>query len=380
MLTKVFDSSCGTHPIKGIRYRCTTCNDFDMCEICEGQGYHTPTHLLYKIRIPRSHLGSQAQPVLYPGRYSRYSRPMTTSIVEGLVKFTGFTEAEIEGFWEQFRCLASVDWPEDPFKYGLAIDRRAFEQLLYPSNSARPSSPNLVYDRIFSFYDSNDDDLIGFYEFIEGLSNLRKKGPKEKWKRIFRCFDIDRDGYVNRRDFLRMFRAHYAITREMTAEIVANMEEDSSDDELREMVTSGQPISASFTSQSPVGQPSRTGLGKTTDAFGDNVTVDRSGVLSDDEETVDLDRIVAQRAEHRQFGSIDQDPIKFETIDIREKIRSLQHDTWPSHFISNLDVEAALGEHHELDQIQDHEKQKTIRRIAQLRLAWDWQKRHFVRL
>ena len=372
--------SCGTHPIKGIRYRCTSCNDFDMCEICEGQGYHTPTHLLYKIRIPRSHLGSQAQPVLYPGKYSRYSRPMTTSIIEGLVKFTGFTEAEIEGYWEQFRCLASVEWPEDPFKYGLAIDRRTFEQLLYPSNSARPTAPNLVYDRIFSFYDSNNDDLIGFYEFIEGLSNLRKKGPKEKWKRIFRCFDIDRDGYINRKDFLRMFRAHYAITREMTAEIVANLEEESNDEDLREMIASGQPISASFTSQSPVGQPSRIGLGKSADEFGDDVTIDRRGILGDDRESLHLEKIVAQRAEHREFGNIDQDTTTFETMDVREKIRALQHEKWPPTYVSNLDVETALGEHRQLGQVQDAGDQLSVRRAAQLRLAWDWQRRHFVRL
>ena len=39
---------CGTNPIQGIRYKCSVCPDFDLCEKCEAQKGHT--HPLLKIR------------------------------------------------------------------------------------------------------------------------------------------------------------------------------------------------------------------------------------------------------------------------------------------------------------------------------------------
>lgn len=41
---------CETYPIKGIRYKCSVCKDFDFCSICEERQQHP--HAFLKIRNP----------------------------------------------------------------------------------------------------------------------------------------------------------------------------------------------------------------------------------------------------------------------------------------------------------------------------------------
>lgn len=41
---------CSVLPIKGIRYKCTSCPNFDLCEDCEAKNAHDPKHVLLKMR------------------------------------------------------------------------------------------------------------------------------------------------------------------------------------------------------------------------------------------------------------------------------------------------------------------------------------------
>jgi len=54
---------CGEAPIKGDRFKCTVCPNYDLCSTCEGKGdVHPADHPMIKIRVPRgSHgLGSHS--------------------------------------------------------------------------------------------------------------------------------------------------------------------------------------------------------------------------------------------------------------------------------------------------------------------------------
>jgi len=42
---------CECDPIKGIRYMCSVCPNFDLCSVCEAKGAHSE-HALLKIRKP----------------------------------------------------------------------------------------------------------------------------------------------------------------------------------------------------------------------------------------------------------------------------------------------------------------------------------------
>jgi len=44
---------CQATPIVGTRFKCTVCNDFDLCEQCEAKGVHQADHPLMKLKMAR---------------------------------------------------------------------------------------------------------------------------------------------------------------------------------------------------------------------------------------------------------------------------------------------------------------------------------------
>ncbi|KAF9893607.1 hypothetical protein FE257_010919 [Aspergillus nanangensis] len=277
-------NSCGAMPIQGIRYRCANCIDYDLCETCEAMQVHIKTHLFYKVRIPAPFLGNprQSQPIWYPGKPAMLPRSLPRSLAKRLMKETNFENTELDALWDQFRCLANHEWTDDPNKLNMAIDRKTFDRCFVPNTSIRPPPPSLIYDRMFAFYDTNGDGMIGFEEFLKGLASLNNKSNDERLRRVFRGYDIDGDGYVERKDFLRVFRAYYTLSRELTRDMVAGMEDDFLEGGARDVVLGSQPISSAFPGSIPSGENSRTGEGKRMNLEGDMEIIDNEGVLRPD--------------------------------------------------------------------------------------------------
>ncbi|KAE8339066.1 hypothetical protein BDV24DRAFT_152992 [Aspergillus arachidicola] len=298
-------NSCGAMPIQGIRYRCANCIDYDLCETCEAMQVHIKTHLFYKVRIPAPFLGNprQSQPVWYPGKPAMLPRSLNRSLAKRLMKDTNFENTELDALWDQFRCLANHEWADDPNKLYMAIDRKTFDRCFVPNTSVRPPPPSLIYDRMFAFYDTNGDGLIGFEEFLKGLASLNNKSNDERLRRVFRGYDIDGDGYVERKDFLRVFRAYYALSRELTRDMVAGMEDDFFEGGARDVVLGSQPISSAFPGSIPAGEVSRTGEGKRVNHEGDMEIVDNEGLLRPDgTDTGDRHAVVGDAAVRSRYG------------------------------------------------------------------------------
>ncbi|KAK4105648.1 hypothetical protein N658DRAFT_126892 [Parathielavia hyrcaniae] len=238
-------SSCGITPIRGIRYRCANCTDFDLCETCESQGLHTKTHIFYKIRVPVPRIGSSPlQPVWYPGDPENCLRLLPKHLMAKLSKETGFERPELEALWEQWTFMANTEWREDPDELGLAMDRKTFERYLVPSGGYRHIAPNLLHDRMFAFYDENNDDLIGFSEFLQGTAYRKRK---DRLRKIFKGYDIDGDGYISRRDCLRLFRAYYVVFKHMHGDILDGLDDQvMSSTEVEQLINSRQPLSSLF--------------------------------------------------------------------------------------------------------------------------------------
>ncbi len=302
-------NSCGNMPIRGIRYRCANCIDYDLCETCEAMQIHHKTHLFYKVRIPAPFLGNprQAQPVWYPGKPATLPNSVPRDLADRLMKETNFESPEIEALWDQYRCLAGSEWLEDPNDIGVAIDRRTFDKCFVPNTAIRPPPPNLIYDRMFAFYDTNCDGLIGFEEFIKGLASLNNKTKDERLRRIFQGYDIDGDGFVNRKDFLRMFRAFYALSKELTKDMVAGFDDDSPEGATtaRDIVLGSQPISSAFQWQTtPRGEPAR-GEGKRRASNGDDEIIDGGGVVRENgDDRGNPNAVVADAAERAAIGHL----------------------------------------------------------------------------
>jgi hypothetical protein len=216
-------NNCNTVPIRGIRYRCANCADFDLCETCESQGLHTKTHVFYKIKVPAPPSGlRQMQSVWYTGDPENCIKYLPKSLVTKLCEETGFERPEVEAYWEQWTYMANNEWRDDPDELFLAMDRKTFERCLVPSAGSRHTAPNLIHDRMFSFYDTNGDGLISFTEFLHGLAYRNRK---DKLKKVFDGYDIDGDGYVDRRDFLRIFRAYYVLFKQMHRDVLDGLDE-----------------------------------------------------------------------------------------------------------------------------------------------------------
>lgn len=238
-------NACGIVPIRGIRYRCANCADFDLCETCESQGLHTKTHIFYKVKVPAPPFGPrQMQPVWYPGDPDNCMPGLPRTLMTRLSRETGFERQELEAFWEQWTYMANTEWRDDPDDLCLAMDRKTFERCLVPSGGYRQAVPNLIHDRMFAFYDTNHDGLIGFAEFLHGLSYRKRK---DKLRRIFDGYDTDRDGYVSRRDFLRFFRAYFVLYKQMHKDIIEGLDDQAmGTPETHQLVAGRTPLSSLF--------------------------------------------------------------------------------------------------------------------------------------
>ncbi|KKY25202.1 putative ef hand domain protein [Phaeomoniella chlamydospora] len=402
-------NSCGMLPIKGIRYRCANCNDYDLCEDCEAAQVHTKTHLFFKVRIPAPFLGNgrPALPVWYPGKPNQMVRNVPKHLATRLREENDLESQDIDALWDQFSCLAATEWAEDPNNLGFAVDRKTFDRCFVPSTSSRPPPPNLLYDRMFAYYDTNHDGLIGFEEFISGVATLMNTTRDERLKRIFKGYDLDNDGFVCRKDFLRLFRAWFVVQKELTREAIAGIEDEFfTDGGIRDIIMSSQPISSAFPGPIPDGIPSRSGIGKTINDDGDLAIIDGQGTLrNDNEPSGDRYEIIADAERPRTNGldaHLDGNGVGiFRRRSFAMSQASLTSDVanqiveWPpgENELLPVDVVAALGQDVPIEEIMDPvdrahvvhemetrlniEHENTIEQSRQLVIKNRWKRRQF---
>ncbi|OCK79577.1 hypothetical protein K432DRAFT_382957 [Lepidopterella palustris CBS 459.81] len=303
---------CDARPIRGIRWRCANCADFDLCSDCEATNSHTKTHIFYKIRIPAPYLGLPKQAPVYPGRPHMMSPSINGPLKKRLVSETKIEGEEIEALWDQFTCLADSEWRDDPNSIGWSIDRRSFNQAFIPRYSTFVSAPNLIYDRIFAYYDTNHDGKIGFEEFVKGLDGMHSRDPTVKLRIVFNGYDIDGDGFISRKDVLRIFRAYYAIEKEATRNYIADSTDELSVAGALDVINSGQPLGSAFTQSAiPPGARHRRLEEKTPDRFGD-LRSQRNGAVTDDTEDIaDRAEIIGNTGSRfeDEFDPVTGDPV-----------------------------------------------------------------------
>ncbi|KAF3004243.1 hypothetical protein E8E13_007546 [Curvularia kusanoi] len=239
-------NSCDEKPIRGTRWHCANCVDFDLCSTCEATNSHTKTHVFYKIRVPAPYLSLAKQEPLYPGKPHMMHHSVNPVLKRRLASESKMEFEEIEALWDQFTCLASTEWSNDPNKIGWALDRRSFNHAFVPRYNGFVAVPNLIYDRIFQYYDSDKNGLIGFEEWIKGIDGMHTSDMKVKARIVFNGYDIDGDGFISRQDILRIFRAYYAIEKEATRNFVAELTEELSVRNSMDTVRSSQPLGSAF--------------------------------------------------------------------------------------------------------------------------------------
>ncbi|KAJ3083902.1 hypothetical protein HDU99_005033 [Rhizoclosmatium hyalinum] len=235
---------CGAQPIRGIRYHCLNCADYDLCDSCENLGdVHVKTHAFIKIRVPlapHANMRGAGAPVMYPGKELTGSWSRDTE-VEKVLKESHFEAVEIIALFEQFLSLATV--PASETSAG-GITRETFDQCL----GALGKEKNLITDRIFAFFDQDSDGLISFREFVLGLGVMIKGSLDERIEYAFKGYDLNSDGKISREELHRMFKAYFYLSMQLVRDYVKTVEQemmDTFDDEA------SKPVSASFTAPIP---------------------------------------------------------------------------------------------------------------------------------
>lgn len=276
---------CGETPIRGVRWHCLNCPDFDLCSTCEPRAVHPKTHVFAKIKIPLSVLSqpTKAYPLWYPGDPRKLHSPLDVGVKKRISQQYGFDETTIDAFYDQFTCIANVPWSADPTKVQAAIDRRAFGKALTSERWPQRFAPNAMYDRIFAFYDEDSDGRIGFEAYVSGLAYLRGPSRFASLRRALQGFDIDGDGLVERTDFVRLFRAKYVIQQQLVNDIVEGHEAEQTMAAM-DVMRSSQPISSVFNQEEIPQGVGRPRGGKQLDAFGEMRPLPGTKTILDDDD------------------------------------------------------------------------------------------------
>ncbi|KAJ1970113.1 hypothetical protein IWQ62_000152 [Dispira parvispora] len=232
---------CGVTPIRGIRYHCSNCPDYDLCEDCEVESAHPLNHIFLKIRIPVPTLCSPRTPllrVMYPGPVIP-AQTMNMARLNELHRRYDMNVNEIMALYDQFRVLARM-YDENT----IGIDRATFYSCLGSIGISR----SLIAQRTFSMYDQDQDELLSFEEMVFAIYLGTRAKKEERIPLIFQGYDVDGDGYISREDLTLVFDSFLQVHRMTLQDVIVSVESMVLDSRRLQL---SQPISAAFTSSIP---------------------------------------------------------------------------------------------------------------------------------
>ncbi|RKP34632.1 hypothetical protein BJ085DRAFT_17430, partial [Dimargaris cristalligena] len=229
---------CQTSPICGIRYRCTNCPDFDLCENCECENTHFPHHIFIKIRVPIPIMASPRAPLcssFYPGnKYWIALLSIDCRVADIFEEFSfELNKYEVDALYEQFKLLATDHGDLE------AIDEDTYYKCLGPCVVGRP----LITKRIFQLYDRDQDGLLSFEEMAYAVYFGTKAPVPERLPLIFKCYDIDGDNYIGRSDLTKIFESFLDVHITTLRDVIISMDQNALDSSR---ILPGQPMSAAY--------------------------------------------------------------------------------------------------------------------------------------
>ncbi|XP_035711057.1 mitogen-activated protein kinase kinase kinase 5-like isoform X1 [Folsomia candida] len=161
-------NGCGVQNIQGVRFKCTICDDYDLCEKCEKRcGLHPEDHILLKIKTPKRRIPAAAVPDFSPAPAAAgasSSRAATSSYQNPFQQITHQNPIQYDNHQNPFSYhsdphaahfnllnMNSVGQTLAPFSYH--NDPLSAQLHLLNLNSVGQSQTGTLYD-----FDTNSDD------------------------------------------------------------------------------------------------------------------------------------------------------------------------------------------------------------------------------
>ncbi|KAF2769943.1 hypothetical protein EJ03DRAFT_82205 [Teratosphaeria nubilosa] len=332
---------CGEFPIRGVRWNCLNCPDYDLCTTCEAHSLHERTHVFVKIKTPLPLMSqpSHARTLYYPSNPPAVSQEsLDGGTKKRLAQQYRFAEHRLDALYDQFICVANVQWDNDPAKVKVAIDMRAFAKAVIPTSWNAHSALNVVADAMFTFYDTNKDGLIGLVEFVDGMAYLRGSQRFSPLSRALNCFDIDDDGFVDRADIMRILKAKTLLDRQMTRDAVVRDVPEKTEAGLNTLGSS-QPISSIFHEEEiPQGEERET-TDKRPNRYGDMEPIPGAKAILDA-----ADPWPPQEFRHRRIRFADRIPPNERLRNLSSRFEEMLHSPLNEDRRAGADTEASRRE------------------------------------
>lgn len=113
-------------------------------------------------------------------------------ISDDLYKKTHFTRHEVEALVIMYNKLTNTK-----------LDRAKFRDLLHNTFNI---TDDLLMDRIFRTFDSDNDSLVSLEEWIMNLSIFLRGTMEEKLHYCFKIYDLNSDGFISREEMFSMLK------------------------------------------------------------------------------------------------------------------------------------------------------------------------------
>lgn len=172
--------------IHGIRYVCAQCGLIDMCEQCERENMHEPSHLLYKLpfHVPPQLASLSVYRNQIPWQTEDNLDFLGSNYVPSALGFDKIEElksvnrgnmssAEIEALYDQFCCLADMSYEdylglehESSEESTPAVSKSALSQVL----ATRYSIDTYLRDFLCNLYDDDKNGVITFEDYVYGMN------------------------------------------------------------------------------------------------------------------------------------------------------------------------------------------------------------------
>ena len=163
-------NNCGKENLEGIRYKCTNCPDYNLCEKCESNSEHIPSHVLLKIRRPiqDKNLNYKIKNFTYKNSVINYSINEKTFIFsfsdkenDNLVRQISLTNSGFEE-WQSgnvFKCLPDSELKGKDYiiEQGLNINETINIEIIFQDFKKDLNTFKDEYDVYYQMFNGNEE-------------------------------------------------------------------------------------------------------------------------------------------------------------------------------------------------------------------------------